>query len=44
MRSIGFSPPVFSLSLYKLLTSFLLMAPTVTTMICICGLVAKFRT
>ena len=27
-----------------LLTSRLLMAPTVTTMICTCGLVAKFRT
>ena len=31
IKSIGFSPPVFSLSLYRLLTSFLLMAPTVTT-------------
>ena len=44
MRSIGFSPPVFSLSLYRLLTSFLLIAPTVTTITWMFGLVAKFRT
>ena len=41
---MGFSPPVFSLSLYRLFTSFLLMAPTVTTITCKCWLVAKLRT
>ena len=44
IRSMGFSPPVFSLSLYRLLTSRLLMAPTVTTMTWMVALVAKLRT
>jgi hypothetical protein len=63
IRSMGFSPPVFSLGRYITFFDFsrratssassvcaccsspnLLMAPTVITMIWICGLVAKLRT